>query len=481
MGLSESKSLGPSGAMPKRQKESLHVAARKGHYDTARHLLSQRMRVVNKQDTSGRTPLFWATEYRHERLVELLLSHGADVAARDHQGNLCLHWAAFVGSAPIARRLLESGSDVNGQNHQGDSPLHLAAQERSYQCLVLFLAQGAKVFLPNKDGQTPLQCARPSSPAWRAMQAVVSLPPSPQERILSRDISQGFEGVPIPCLNGVDRDPCPKDYHYVTRDILSSSVALPTTNWVRTQHCECPSICSAGSCPCILRSQHYQYTSDGQLVPPSLREGEMGHIYECHVLCKCASFCPNRVVQRGLRIQLQLFKTPAKGWGVRTMQDLSQGIFICQYFGELISSAEAEQRSDDTYYCRVEAQDGQLYYLDGRFYSSVGRFMNHSCNPNMIPLRVSMGFEIPSVAFFTSRAVQAGEELGFDYGNSYWEARGSQVCQCHSPHCRFRLPPSLQAAGDPGLEPRGYALKPKRKKSPRRKTRPRRAQQAAPP
>ncbi|XP_053132898.1 histone-lysine N-methyltransferase EHMT1-like [Hemicordylus capensis] len=489
MGLSESKSLGPSRAMPKRQKESLHVAARKGHYDTALCLISQRMRVVNKQDASGRTPLFWATEYRHEKLVELLLSHGADVAARDHEGNLCLHWAAFVGSAPIARRLLEAGSDVNAQNHQGDSPLHLAAQERSYQCLVLFLAQGAKVFLPNKDGQTPLQCAKPNSPAWRAMQDAASLPPGPEERILSRDISQGFEGVPIPCLNGVDQDPCPRDFHYVTQDILSNYEGLSTTDLLRTQHCECSRTCSMSNCPCVQRSRRTWYTLDGQLVPTSAREAERGYVYECHVLCWCAKSCPNRVVQKGLRIQLQLYKTLEKGWGIRTVQDLPRGTFICQYFGELLPDTEIEQREEDTYHYVMETEDGQYYYLDGRFYSGVGRFMNHACEPNVIPLRVCVGHEIPGIAFFTHRAIQAGEELGFNYGSSYWEVKGPHACKCYSPKCRFP-PPPRDAGGDSGLESggsssssrrplRGFALKSKRKNPLRVITRSRRAQQQA--
>lgn len=57
-------------------------------------------------------------------------------------------------------------------------------------------------------------------------------------------------------------------------------------------------------------------------------------------------------------------------------------------------------------------QDGEEYCLDGLGYSSVGRFLNHSCAPNLVPVRVAMGHEIPGIAFFTNRPVQAGEELG---------------------------------------------------------------------
>lgn len=30
------------------------------------------------------------------------------------------------------------------------------------------------------------------------------------------------------------------------------------------------------------------------------------------------------------RIQLQLYRLPGKGWGVRTVQDLPQGAFLCR-------------------------------------------------------------------------------------------------------------------------------------------------------
>ncbi|XP_061456307.1 histone-lysine N-methyltransferase EHMT1-like [Rhineura floridana] len=441
----------------------LHVVARKGHYDTAQHLLSQRTAAVNSQDACGRTPLFWATEYRHESLVELLLSHGADVAARDNEGNLCLHWAAYVGCVPIARMLMDAGSDLNTSNAQGDSPLHLAAQERRYECLVLFLAHGANVSLKNKAGQVPLQCSKHSSPTWRALKAVSALAHHQVERILCRDISRGFEQVPIPCLNGVDNETCPSDFLYITQNIVSDSVVLPTTGWGRSQHCVCPGACSAATCLCILRNLP-SYATDGRLLPDAASSAaEMGPIYECTMLCSCPSSCPNRVVQKGLRTQLQLYRMPDKGWGVRTMQDVPRGAFICQYFGELVSSAEAARREDDTYYFVVDMQAQQECCLDGRFYGSVGRFLNHSCQPNLVALQVALSHEIPSIAFFSIRAIQAGEELGFDYGDRFWEAKGWRwPCLCQSPSCRYPSPRrGVPAAGDPGPL-RGFAHKSKR-------------------
>lgn len=42
----------------------------------------------------------------------------------------------------------------------------------------------------------------------------------------------------------------------------------------------------------------------------------------------------------------------------------------------------------------------------------MGRFLNHSCDPNLLPVRVTVNHEVPSIAFFTGQAIEAGKELG---------------------------------------------------------------------
>lgn len=38
-------------------------------------------------------------------------------------------------------------------------------------------------------------------------------------------------------------------------------------------------------------------------------------IYECHEGCGCSKRCPNRVVERGRTVPLQIFRTTNRGWG----------------------------------------------------------------------------------------------------------------------------------------------------------------------
>lgn len=37
------------------------------------------------------------------------------------------------------------------------------------------------------------------------------------------------------------------------------------------------------------------------------------------------------------------------GWGVRSLAEIPQGSFVCEYTGELISDTEADAREDDSY------------------------------------------------------------------------------------------------------------------------------------
>lgn len=60
-------------------------------------------------------------------------------------------------------------------------------------------------------------------------------------------------------------------------------------------------------------------------------------------------------------------------------------------------------------------QDGELYCIDARFYGNVSRFINHLCEPNLVPVRAFLSHQdlrFPRIAFFSSRLIAAGEQLG---------------------------------------------------------------------
>ena len=77
-------------------------------------------------------------------------------------------------------------------------------------------------------------------------------------------------------------------------------------------------------------------------------------------------------------------------------------------------------------------QDGESYCIDACKYGNVTRFVNHSCKPNLIPVRVFIGhhdLHFPRIAFFAARDIAPNEELGlvydrwmstYDYKNLYY-------------------------------------------------------------
>ncbi|XP_039182989.1 histone-lysine N-methyltransferase EHMT1 isoform X6 [Crotalus tigris] len=422
----------------------LHLAAKKGHYDVVQYLLSNEQMDVNGQDDGGWTPMIWATEYKHVELVKLLLAKGSDINIRDNEQNICLHWAAFSGCVDIAEILLAAKCDLHAVNIHGDSPLHIAARENRYECVVLFLSRGSDVALKNKEGETPLQCSSLNSQVWVTLQMNKTLKesapekPAQVEKILSRDIARGYERIPIPCINSVDSEPCPVNYKYISQNCVTSPMNVDR-NITHLQYCVCIDDCSSSKCMCGQLSMRCWYDRDGRLLP-EFNTSEPPLIFECNHACSCWRTCRNRVVQNGLRTRLQLFRTRKMGWGVRTMQDIPLGTFVCEYVGELISDSEANVREEDCYLFDLGNKDWDVYCIDARFYGNISRFINHFCEPNLIAVRVFMSHQdlrFPRIAFFSSRHIEAGEEIGFDYGERFWNIKAKYFsCLCNSPKCR---------------------------------------------
>uniref|UniRef100_A0AAX7V1V5 Euchromatic histone-lysine N-methyltransferase 1b n=1 Tax=Astatotilapia calliptera TaxID=8154 RepID=A0AAX7V1V5_ASTCA len=440
----------------------LHAAAEGGYKDIC-HMLVQVtfsftlavlfLQLIFKpiinfpQDDGGWTPMIWATEYKHADQVKLLLTKGADCSIRDKEENICLHWAAFSGSVEITELLLNAHCNLQAVNIHGDSPLHIAARENRLDCITLLLSRGADVFLKNREGETPPDCCSHNSKAWGALQA------NRKERDAKNisDIALGQERVPIPCVNAVDSEPYPDGYKYIPENCVTSPMNIDR-NITHLQYCVCKEDCSASICMCGQLSLRCWYDKSGRLLPEFCRE-EPPLIFECNHACSCWRTCKNRVVQNGLRTRLQLFRTSKKGWGVQALQDIPQGTFVCEYVGEIISEAEAEMRQNDAYLFSLDDKD--LYCIDARFYGNISRFLNHMCEPNLFACRVftkHQDLRFPHIAFFASENIKAGEELGFNYGDHFWEVKSKVFsCECGSSKCRYSSAAmaSLQADSTP--------------------------------
>lgn len=175
------------------------------------------------------------------------------------------------------------------------------------------------------------------------------------------DISNGLEGMPIPCVNCYDETK-PPPCEYSANRIPTEGVNLVTdpefmcgcdctNDCIDKETCACQQLTLAGarfSNPNTPPEQvGYQYKR--------LHEQISGGIYECNPNCKCSKkTCLNRVVQHPIQNKLQLFKTFNMGWGLRATSDIPKGTFICIYAGYLLTDEKANTDHGDEYFADLD-------------------------------------------------------------------------------------------------------------------------------
>jgi hypothetical protein len=151
----------------------IHKLARQGCVDTTRILMDRLMKTesiktdLNWQDKQGKTPLFYAVEYGHERLVQLFLDRGSDVMVENHNGWTILHAAVNADRLPVVDLILnhpcvnDGGSKVllkkllNHTDKSWRTALHIAsfksAEGDMVQCLLKY---GADPHAKDASGNT---------------------------------------------------------------------------------------------------------------------------------------------------------------------------------------------------------------------------------------------------------------------------------------------------------------------------------------
>lgn len=97
---------------------------------------------LSLRDKSGSTPLHEAATCNSLALIDLLLTHGAEVDATDGTGETPLHKAARNGYVEAVERLLSSGASLAATNSEGQTPLHRAARGGHVQVAWLLILHG---------------------------------------------------------------------------------------------------------------------------------------------------------------------------------------------------------------------------------------------------------------------------------------------------------------------------------------------------
>ncbi|KAL3687865.1 hypothetical protein R1sor_014174 [Riccia sorocarpa] len=317
----------------------------------------------------------------------------------------------------------------------------------------------SKITDPVRDGKTIVPAERPYI----------------GKKLLCRDIAEGQEQVQIPCTNDVDDEPVPRIW-YITKCWFKGQPVdhlhpFGTELAKGCQGCAGSNFDNPHSfMPLhvigVDRSRESDLRLDwqGELMYGRLPYNSAGllqlgpdskDIIECNSRCKCGPKCKNRELQKGLRCHLELFKTEDRGWGVRTLEQIPRGRFVVEYVGDVITQAEADERGEKydqnqlSYLFNLdhpEVPHSDAIVLDGITMSNIARFINHSCEGNLMIFRVfseTTDLRYFRIGMFAIQDIEVGDELSYDYNYALSKDASEVVddptairCFCGTPSCR---------------------------------------------
>ncbi|RMZ81208.1 hypothetical protein DV737_g2625, partial [Chaetothyriales sp. CBS 132003] len=158
---------------------------------------------------------------------------------------------------------------------------------------------------------------------------------------------------------------------------------------------------------------------------------------ECGDDCTCGSDCQNQRFSRRLWAEVSVVQTEKKGYGLRANTDLKPHEFIFEYVGEVIGEAAFRRRMmayDEEgikHFYFMSLSKGE--FIDATRKGNLGRFCNHSCNPNCYVDKWVIGDKL-RMGIFAERHIKAGEELVFNYNVDRYGAN-PQPCYCGESNC----------------------------------------------
>ena len=292
--------------------------------------------------------------------------------------------------------------------------------------------------------------------------------PATRDKAILLDLSSKVENTPVCLVNDVDDEKGPSYFNYVT----GVEYLRPLSKTKALQSCKCPSVCLPGdpNCSCSqLNGGDLPYTSSGLLVK------HIPMLYECSSRCQCSQDCRNRVTQKGVYLNFEVFWTGDCGWGVRSWDPIRAGTFICEYAGKIIdeTNMNMDGEEDEYTFCTSWPIDKALRWNQGaelledasanvrterlkklpivisaKSSGNVARFLNHSCSPNLLWQPVQYDHadnSYPHIMFFAMKHIPPMTELTYDYGTrgappgikgKFPNAPKLKPCLCGSTNCR---------------------------------------------
>ncbi|CAH2067713.1 unnamed protein product [Thlaspi arvense] len=184
---------------------------------------------------------------------------------------------------------------------------------------------------------------------------------------------------------------------------------------------------------------HCKPSPDGRLGCGEECLNRMLNIECLHGTCPAGDLCSNQQFQKRKYVKFERFQSGKKGYGLRLLEDVREGQFLIEYVGEVLDMQSYEARQKDY------ASMGQKHFyfmtlngnevIDAGAKGNLGRFINHSCEPNCRTEKWMVNGEI-CVGIFSMQDLKKGQELTFDYNYVRVFGAAAKKCYCGSSHCR---------------------------------------------
>ena len=114
---------------------------------------------IDESDENGRTALIWASEYGHEKVVQMLVDLGADVNAQGGEYGNALCAASAAGHEKIVQILVDAGANVNAQGGSNGNALCAASATGHEKIVQILVDAGADVHTQGGSNGNALHAA----------------------------------------------------------------------------------------------------------------------------------------------------------------------------------------------------------------------------------------------------------------------------------------------------------------------------------
>jgi len=99
------------------------------------------------------------------------------------------------------------------------------------------------------------------------------------------------------------------------------------------------------------------------------------------------------------------------------------------------NAEESSTSSEESSSTDQESSAYIKYYIDACAKGNIGRFVNHSCDPNAEIQRIQSGADM-RVGIYSRALIKKSEEITYNYSFRYDDEEGKEACQCNSKNCK---------------------------------------------